>query len=61
MYQDERFDVPCIGPDTIEVAAEAGVQGIVIEAGKTLLLGKEEIEQKAADLGVTVFAYSSGV
>ena len=56
--QDERFDVPCIGPDTIEVAAGAGVKAIVIEAGKTLLLGKAEIEQKAGELRVTVFAFA---
>lgn len=39
--QDFRFDVPVIGPQTIETCAEAGVSGIAIEAGKTLLLEKE--------------------
>ena len=55
--QDLRFDVPCIGPDTIEVAASANVSAIVVEAGKTLLLGKDQIEERARDKGVTVFAY----
>ena len=55
--QDLRFDVPCIGPDTIEVAASANVSAIVVEAGKTLLLGKDQIEEQARDKGVTVFAY----
>ncbi len=55
--QDLRFDVPCIGPETITTAADAEVQAIVIEAGKTLLLGKEEIEKLADERGVTVFAY----
>ncbi len=36
--QDFRFDVPVIGPQTIETCAAAGVSGIAIEAGKTLLL-----------------------
>ena len=33
--QDFRFDVPVIGPQTIETCAAAGVAGIAIEAGKT--------------------------
>jgi len=41
--QDFRFDVPCIGPETIHTASEAGVNAIVIEARRTLLLGKEEV------------------
>ena len=42
--QDFRFDVPVIGPQTIENCASAGVSGITIEAGKTLLLEKAEVE-----------------
>jgi hypothetical protein len=41
--QDMRFDVPVVGPATITAAAEAGVDVIVIEAGKTLLLDKENV------------------
>lgn len=41
--QDFRFDVPCVGPDTINTAADAGVNAIVVEAECTLLLGKEEV------------------
>ena len=44
--QDFRFDVPVVGPATIETAAEAGVIAIIVEAQKTLLLGKDEIFQK---------------
>ena len=36
--QDFRFDVPVIGQQTIVTCAAAGVAGIAIEAGKTLLL-----------------------
>ena len=42
--QDFRFDVPVVGPTTIETCAEAGISAIIIEAGKTLLLGAEEVE-----------------
>ncbi len=58
--QDLRFDVPCIGPETVRAAADSGVTAVVVEAGKTLLLGKEEIERLAGERGVTVFAYGEG-
>ena len=41
--QDFRFDVPVVGPQTIETCAAAGVTGIAIEAGRTLLLEKEKV------------------
>jgi DUF1009 family protein len=41
--QDLRFDVPVIGPRTLETAAEARVNVIAVEAGKTLLLERENV------------------
>ena len=41
--QDLRFDVPVIGPRTLETAAEARLAVIAVEAGRTLLLEREEI------------------
>jgi DUF1009 family protein len=43
--QDMRFDVPVVGPLTIETCAASGVNGITIEAGKTLLLEKDKIAE----------------
>ena len=54
--QDFRFDVPVVGPATIETAAASGVNAIVVEAGKTLLLAKDEIESLCEKLGVSIFA-----
>lgn len=54
--QDFRFDVPVVGPATIETAAEAGVNAIIVEAGKTLLLGIEDIERLCAEKGVSLVA-----
>ncbi len=54
--QDLRFDVPVVGPATIETAAEAGVNAIVVEAGMTLLLGKDEVERLCVEKGVSIFA-----
>lgn len=44
--QDMRFDVPVVGPDTIRTAAQAGVDVIAVEAGKTLILGLDELRQE---------------
>ena len=54
--QDMRFDVPVIGPETITAAAEAAVDVIAVEAGKTLLLDKEEIVARCERLKVTLLA-----
>lgn len=56
--QDFRFDVPCVGPETITTAAEAGVNAIVIEAGCTLLLGKEEVIKLCKSKKVSLVACS---
>ena len=54
--QDLRFDVPVVGPATIETAAASGVNAIVVEAGGTLLLGKEEIFRLCRERRVSLFA-----
>jgi DUF1009 family protein len=54
--QDFRFDVPVVGPATIETAAAAGVSAIVVEAGCTLLLGKEEIVRLCQEKRISLFA-----
>jgi DUF1009 family protein len=35
--QDRRFDLPSIGPRTIENAARAGLAGIAVTAGSTIV------------------------
>lgn len=52
--QDLRFDVPVIGPRTVEAASVAGLSAIAIEAGRTLLLERESIFQIAGEAGVTL-------
>jgi DUF1009 family protein len=41
--QDFRFDVPVVGPRTIQTAADAGITVVAVEARRTLLLGLDEI------------------
>ncbi|QDV69615.1 hypothetical protein Poly24_33310 [Rosistilla carotiformis] len=45
--QDMRFDVPTIGPQTIELLAAAGGSCIVIEADKTIVVDREEVTRIA--------------
>ena len=39
--QDRRVDLPTIGADTVERAAAAGLRGIAVEAGGTLVIDRE--------------------
>ncbi len=52
--QDFRFDVPVIGPLTLETARGTGIRAIGIEAGKTLLLEREKLAAIAADARIAV-------
>jgi UDP-2,3-diacylglucosamine hydrolase len=42
---DMRFDIPCIGPKTLETCAAARIAVLALEAGQTLLLEPEVCEQ----------------
>lgn len=41
--QDLRFDVPAAGLETVRMCATTGVSVLALEAGKTLLLDKDEV------------------
>jgi len=53
--QDERADLPTIGPQTILRAHEAGLVGVGVEAGKTLMVERAETLRLAQEHGVFVF------
>ncbi len=50
------FDVPVVGPQTIDVMRETGTTALAIDAGRTLLLDRGELLGKADAAGVTVVA-----
>ncbi len=50
--QDRRVDLPAIGPDTVRRASEAGLAGVVVEAGGVMILEPEETIKLADDLGL---------
>jgi len=53
--QDMRFDVPCVGPDTIRSLAENGAKCLVVEADKTIIIDKPETIRLADELGIAIF------
>ena len=52
--QDMRFDVPCVGQDTIKSLAENGGKCLVIEADKTIIIDKDETIKLANQLGISI-------
>lgn len=55
--QDMRFDVPCVGPDTINSMAACGGKCLVVEAGKTIIIDKTETLKLADELGIAVMGH----
>ncbi len=51
---DFRFDVPTIGPDTIDVLIESKTSVLAIESGKAFLLEPEETIRKANKAGISL-------
>ncbi|TWU34472.1 LpxI family protein [Novipirellula artificiosorum] len=54
--QDMRFDVPTIGPQTVDRVHKAGGTTIVIEADKTILVDRDETLAKARQAGIAIVA-----
>ncbi len=52
--QDMRFDVPCIGPDTVQSVYDNGGKCIVVEAGKTFVVDKQQTIELADKLGIII-------
>jgi len=55
-----RFDVPCVGPDTIRDLAANGGKCLVIEADKTIIIDKPQTLALADQLGIPVVGVPHG-
>jgi DUF1009 family protein len=53
---DFRFDIPCLGPGTLEVCLGANIDALGFEAGKTLLLERAKVEELASRQRITLMA-----
>ncbi len=52
--QDRRFDLPSIGPQTVEWVARAGLSGIAVVAGETIMAEPDKLAQAADRAGIFV-------
>lgn len=59
LNHDMRFDIPCIGPQTLETCAASGMTVLALESGRTLLLEPENCRRLAESKALTVTTVSS--
>src|SRR5579885_890449 len=52
------FDVPVVGLNTIPVMRETGTSVLAVEAGRTLMLDKEQMIAAASDAGIAILGVS---
>jgi hypothetical protein len=51
------FDVPVAGPNTIETMVETGTTAFALDAGRTLLIDKDQMLEHANAAGLSVIGY----
>jgi DUF1009 family protein len=59
--QDRRFDLPSIGPVTVERAVAAGLAGIAVAAGDTIIAEPDRVITAADRGGIFVTGVSAGL
>ncbi len=57
--QDLRFDLPAIGPRTIEVMRSVKASVLAVEAGRTVVLDREQMLDKARSAGIAIVALAA--
>jgi len=55
--QDRRVDLPMMGTQTVDLAAQAGLAGIAIEAGGAIVFDRDEVARLADQFGMFVYAF----
>jgi len=56
--QEPRVDLPAVGPDTVDQAVAAGLRGISVEAGRSLILDRDEMIRRADAAGLAVHGFT---
>jgi DUF1009 family protein len=57
--QDVRVDLPAVGPETVRNAAKAGLRGIALEAGRSVMIRREAMIAEANRLGLFLYGVKS--
>ena len=58
--QDLRFDLPAIGPKTIETMASVKASVLAVEAGKSVVLDRDDMIRRADEAGIAVVGLTEG-
>ncbi len=53
-HQDLRFDLPAIGPQTIQTMVSVQATVLVIEAGRTVIIDREDVLSQANEAGISI-------
>ena len=56
--QDMRFDVPVVGPKTIEVMRQSNATALAIDARRTLLFDRDALIRAADQAGIAIEAFA---
>ncbi len=59
--QDMRLDVPAIGPATIETMIRAGAGVLALEAGRSIIIQKKDVVNRADIAGITIAGITPAV
>jgi DUF1009 family protein len=59
--QDLRFDLPAIGPATIDAMTSVNATVLAVEADRTVLLDREDTIHKAEQAGITIVGVKSSI
>jgi len=55
--QDLRFDIPTLGPKTIETMSKSGCTLLAVEAGKSVILEREATLEAAKKAKISIFGF----
>lgn len=56
--QDERYDLPTVGTETLTCMKDAGMSCLAVEAGRTIVLGGDLFRESARSWGIAVTGVS---
>ncbi len=58
---DMRFDIPVIGRETIKILRKTGISAVAYQAGRLIMLEREEVVAAADRLGIAMIGLDSGL
>ena len=60
-HQDLRFDLPAIGPQTIQTMVSVQATVLAIEAGRTVIIDREDVLSQANEAGIAIVGKATSV